>query len=451
MDLLDALGDWCARLSADQHKPQRKAIADFIYGIAASRSVMISEVARALDEGNAIGSTFRRLSRNLNTDRLDDEALHGAYLRTVAELTARDDGEGVVVAVDYSDLAKPFARPDKPRGMEGVCACFDGSKGKKGWGLPMVEIEASLPSGVSLPLVAKPFSYRTADFRSQGKTFLDEMANVAPYVGPRAWWTADRGFDSSRHYFGLDKLGCRWVNRLQISTPDKRNQSERHLFAVDGKRYGVFDLACQTVDRYPLASKSKSGRNLKLRIGARKVWLTDQKREPSPKGPARTLIVVWGYGKAPICLLASEHLTGRVAIIQAVEAYARRWSVEVAIRAQKDSRGWGLRLEDVRALKLRGVNRLCLFATAVYGFLAFVQEARRLASDQLADAALAASRSFRCNTPDTAVYRLLRGVSLLLARTTRRRRRRWRTGRRRAKTRRWLPDVHDLSALHREP
>lgn len=149
MDTLDALGDWCARLSADQHKPQRKAIADFVLGMATSRSVLLTEIARGLDESNGIDSTHVRLSRNLNSDRLDDDALQAAYLGTIAELTQANDGEDVVIAVDYSDLQKRYARPDKPQGMEGVCACYDGSEGKRGWGLPVIEIEASLPSGVT--------------------------------------------------------------------------------------------------------------------------------------------------------------------------------------------------------------------------------------------------------------------------------------------------------------
>lgn len=419
MAILQSLRAFCAKMTQDQFKPQQKWVEDMMRGMAQRNSPLLSEIGRALAEETPEGDprrlihTEKRLSRGLNSDRLEDDALQSRYLRHMETYTRREDGEGMVIAVDYTDLSKPYANPE--RGMEGVCKCWNGSEGVTGLGYPVVQLEADL-GDLQLPILLRPFSYEETAKSSQTTLFLEQIQKVAPHIGSRAWWTADRGFDNKVFFDGLDKNSLRWIVRLQVAV-----KNQRSLFVADGRCLSVEDAAVEAIPRFaiqlPCSRKRKKAtgkESIDLQIAARKVYLTDQKKEPSATGPARTLIVIWGFGTKPLCLLISEFLDTKEAILEASRAYGRRWKAEEATRAVKDSRQWGLRLEDVRALTLRGVRRIALLAVLLYGLLATLRDQ----GGTLLRRILTAAASFGALPPDPR-YRLMRGFSELLTRTRR--------------------------------
>ncbi len=425
MSVHRALADFCAEVGQDQYVPNQRWIADMLRGMAISKSPMLSEIGRALDEEAEDGDprrlihTEKRLSRGLNSDRLDDAALLARHLDVVARHARRDDGEGVVVAVDYTDLAKPWANPDPERGMEGVSRCWNGSDGETGLGYPVVQLEADLGE-LQIPVLLHPFSYEEIAKSSQTSVFLEQIRIAAPSIGPRAWWTSDRGFDNTRYLDGLDALNLRWICRLQYAV-----KNQREVFTADGRCLSVEDAALEVIPRFKMEikagrkrAKGAGKKTITLEVGSRKVYLSNQKNHPSPKGKARTLIVVWGFGKQPLALLASEHLEGKAAILEAARAYGRRWKCEEATRAMKDSRGWGVDLEDVRALTLRGVRRIALLATILYAFLATIRET----GGDLMERVLALVSAFGKLPPDPR-YRVFRGMGEMLRRAGRRRER----------------------------
>lgn len=438
MDLLGVLGDYCAEIGEGQYRPQQKWLRDMLYGIGVFRSLMLSEIGRALGEDTALLYTEKRLSRGLNSDRLDEEGLKDRHLRMVGEWATRDDGAGVVIPVDYTDLSKPYANLNMERGMEGVCTCWDGSIGSKGTGYPVVQIEAHLPDGNQVPMILHPYSYVMEGFRSRNLEFLGQIKKAAVHVGPLAWWTFDRGFDSNVMLHGLDKLETRWICRLQISTPKRPNPAERGLLMSDGQHLGAYQAALTAIPRFkmdlPASQKARrrGKKKITLEIGARKVWMTRRTggggMRPERRGPARTLIVVWGFGKNPMVLLASEHLNTKKAILEVVRAYKRRWKAEEATRLVKDDRGWGIRLEDLRALTMRGVRRLLLLATIFCGFLARLRDR----FPALHRRTISAVRAFG-HTPVDDRYRTIRGLGRILSRVRSRRLRRWRWRERRSR------------------
>lgn len=418
-----ALADFCLEVAQDQYAPNQRWILDMLRGMAISHSPMLSEIGRALEEEDRHGDprrlihTEKRLSRGLNSDRLNDDALNTRHLERVSRWTLKDDGAGIVCAVDYTDLSKPWANTDPNRGMEGVSRCWNGSEGETGIGYPVVQVEADLGQ-LQVPVILRPFSYDEIAKSSQNTVFLEQLAHAAPYVGPLAYFTFDRGFDNVRIFTGMDALAKRWIVRLQYAV-----KNQRDLFVADGRCLKVEDAALEVVPRFKMEikagrkrAKASGKKTITLEVGSRKVFLSDQKNNPSPMGPARTLIVVWGFGSKPVALLCSEHLEGKAAILEAARAYGRRWKAEEATRAAKDSRGWGVRLEDVRALTLRGVRRLALLATMLFAFMATVRDA----GGELLARAMALVSAFGRLPPDPR-YRVLRGLGELLRRAHRRR------------------------------
>jgi hypothetical protein len=79
-------------------------VAEALYGIAARGSVRLSEIGRALEEAIPLIKTETRLSRNLGRPELRRH-LGQAILRE----GRRKVGEGTLLIVDISDIAKPYA------------------------------------------------------------------------------------------------------------------------------------------------------------------------------------------------------------------------------------------------------------------------------------------------------------------------------------------------------
>lgn len=386
-------------------------------GMIVARSPMLSEIGRALEEEDEDGNrrrlihTEKRLSRGLNSDRLDDEELRTRHLEQVARWTQKGAGEGVVVAVDYIDIAKPWA--STKHGMEGVGRCWNGSDHEVGVGYPVVQIEADM-GDAQVPVILHPYGQDDLAKSSQTKIFLDQIEIAAPCVGARAWWTLDRGFDNTVYFNGLDALNLRWICRLQHKV-----HNQRSLFTADGRLLSVEALASETPRTFTMQVKigkkrtKKKGQNFMLvEVGALLVRMSDMKgSSAAPVGPVRTLVVVWGYGKEPLALLVSELVEGKEAVLEAARAYGRRWKCEEETRAMKDSRRWGVDLEDVRALYLRGIQRLALLIAILYTFLAAVRGMDAGALKRLLDLVPCFG-----DVPPDPIYRIFRALGEWLKR-----------------------------------
>jgi len=429
------MGEFVSQVALDQHAPQRKWLHDMLFGMTVSGSPMLSEIGRALDERTVKGSrlyrpgsrrrlihTEKRLSRNLNSDRLDDEALIDRYLNRVAPLLQHDRGQGVAVCVDYTDVRKPFANLKEGQGMQHIAMKWDGSEGELSPGYGVAQVEAHTPRGITVPLVLCPYSSIEPGHLSFTTTFLAAMKRAAPAVGPEAWWALDRGFDSGRFFEGMDEIGCQWVVRLNVAT-----KNERALKLEDGRRLRVSEIAKEAPGCWTTTIKvGRRGRHSKeIRLDMIKVRVLSgnrRKEKMKPAGPWRTLVVMWGFGKNPTCLLVSRWLgRGKAQAKLVQEVYHRRWKAEEATRCRKDSRRWGPRIEDLRALKMRGVKRLCLLVMLLYGFFGLL----RIEGTALVEHLIGRVQAFGPLPPDP-LYRLARGAGAVLTTVRRKTRLRWR-------------------------
>lgn len=79
-----------------------KFICNMSYGIFASKSYLLSEISRNLNEKIALRKTVTRLFRNLN-DFNDGEELFKEYLKSIKN---RYDDKSVLI-IDGSDITKP--------------------------------------------------------------------------------------------------------------------------------------------------------------------------------------------------------------------------------------------------------------------------------------------------------------------------------------------------------
>lgn len=415
---LSRLASFVEEIGAGQHATRRRWIREMAFGMITARSPILAEIGRALEERCPSGQTRdllyveKRLSRGLNSDHLDDAVIRKNYGEWVkGRLPA--SGEGVVVAVDYTDISKPYAKFDG--GMEGVCNCHDGSAGDTGLGYPVVQITA-WQGARSFGLVNRPFSFRK-DFVSQNAKFVEAFQEAAPLVGPRARWTLDRGFDSANILGELDRLDRRWVVRLQVSGSSQRTLVHPKL---GSKRAGEW------MRTLPLPWRVPFRRGKEIKIGSTIVQIADVEGAGGARFGTRerTLVVIEMPHGGRCAFLASEPDGTRAGAVAVREDYLRRWKAEEETRHAKDSRGWGLDLEDLRALKLRGVQRIALLVMLISSFLSDLAGAM---GDQKGIKKALRALSFG-ELPDDLRYRFARWLGELLGDASDEDRARWRRG-----------------------
>lgn len=113
------------KISKKFSRPVMKFICNMIYGILSSKSCLLSEIARNLNEKISLRKTVTRLSRNLN-DFDGGEELFEAYLEAIK---SRYNDKSVLI-IDGSDITKPASTK-----LEGLCEVRDGSTRRDRHGL----------------------------------------------------------------------------------------------------------------------------------------------------------------------------------------------------------------------------------------------------------------------------------------------------------------------------
>lgn len=143
-------------------RPVMKFICNMIYGILASKSCLLSEIGRNLNEKIPLRKTVTRLSRNLNDFDGGDELLE-AYLQSIKN---RYNDKSVLI-IDGSDITKPASTK-----LEGLCEVRDASTGEIGIGYHT--LEAAVLSDKKLPygVYSRIYSSKETGFVSEDNEIL---------------------------------------------------------------------------------------------------------------------------------------------------------------------------------------------------------------------------------------------------------------------------------------
>jgi hypothetical protein len=417
-------------ITVGQFKPQRKSAREMVFGIIGGGSCQLSKVGEAasrvigswddeeVNTARRYNTVEKRLSRNINSDRLDDDLLLGNYGEKMAPLLMRNDGEGVVVALDESDITKNYADDRPGRGMEYIAAKRDGnatvprfgSAGRKKpgkdnphaevtKGYMIAQVEASMPNGNSFPLVYNVFSRVDPDYLSDFDECRRSVLAAAPYVGSKAIWVGDAGsiYDNRRFFDFMDGLSLTWCVRIKAGK-NSRTMQNRDL------RKGP-----RTVEQIIREVRSELTREVQVGKELMKLSFGYAQVRDCPggtaAGPWRGLLVVRGFAR-PVAYLVSRKFKNINDAMTFHAAYRRRWPVEEMNRAAKDSHGWGPEIEDVRALTLRGVRRIVNYAMIGYGFMAWMREQAKATAEKLIKSAWVMEK----RTKDMS-YRLFHALS----------------------------------------
>lgn len=383
------------------HKPNRRFLHDAVFGLLERRSVLLSEIGRALDEPRRLIHTEKRLSRGLSSPRYDDDAVEQDYLKHVAHFLRDERYPTPTIAVDLTDITKPKARK-----MPYLAGVYDGSEGDVGRGYNIISLEAVGERGRRLPLLSRLFSSKEPDFKSQAVTVLDAIAAVYRHVPKEAFWVFDSGFDSHRFFQRFDAMGLKYTVRAKLS-------NNRFLYTHEGDM-----TLSELVEQLPKPHTHRPrrpGGKLTGPQGVLKVGFMRNVRIPVYQKGGRSrikigdtwysLVVAQGVTAEPLVLLTTARVMTSDDAGRVVDQYLDRWGVEEANRFVKQ----GFDLEDVRALTWTGLKRMVQLVTLAYGFLATLVHGPRKQVEHVA----ASFKAFG-PVPTYLYYRLLEGIGRVL-------------------------------------
>ena len=340
------IAGFSGELASGHGKVASRFVQEMIYGLLASGSVRLTQIARTLNEEISMKKTHWRLCRNL-ANRRTAEAVAGAVLRMGAERVNRD----TLLIVDPSDLRKKYARS-----MENLAFVRDGSEKAIVAGYHLTEVvaaEAGSPEIV--PLVQTLWSSTATDFVSENDEILTAVDRVCEATKGRGVIVMDRGGD-----------------RGKLLVPWAKDPKRHFIVRLCGDRNLLFrkrpvlaeQLArdCKTPFR-EVVVKERRGREqyLSIDFGFRPVRL--------PDFPDRQLwlVVAKGFGREPMMLLTSRPLRrSRKVVWWIINAYISRWRIEETIRFIKQS----YQLEDIRLLSYTRLQNMMAFVLAAAYFTA---------------------------------------------------------------------------------
>ena len=333
-------------LSKGLPKTAQRFVGEMIYGIQARQSVMLTDIARCLEEPTTMKKTEERLSRQLCREGLGRVVQDNLLAEAAGQIS--DD---TLLIIDPSDIKKKYAKK-----MQYLAKVWDGSEGQVCdgyWVCNVIGAEADRDKIV--PMYQHLYSAEAPDFVSENDEILKCVDAIVGHIERRGIWVMDRGGDRGDLIRPFLQRRIRFLIRLV---------GDRHLIFTR-KPWLAKDLAttCPCLYSETIIKEDKGKEKVfHIQFGFRKVFLPGCKEQ-------LYLLVVKGFGQAPLMLLTNIALRrSRKVLWKMVKRYFRRWSIEETIRFWKHSYD----VENVRVLGYRSLQNMMPIVLAVSYFAAIV-------------------------------------------------------------------------------
>ena len=319
-----------------------KFVCDMTYGMLASGSSMLSEIARNLNEKIPLIKTVNRLSRNLQ-DLSDDErnVVMDNYLKAIKP----NYNDQSVIVIDGSDITKPASTK-----LEALCQVRDGSTGEIGIGYhtigaAVLSSENKLPFGV----YSRIYSSAEKEFVSEDQEMLDCFKFLSGNFKESNICMMDRGFDNNRYYRYFIENGEKFIIRA------KKNRNVKYK----GKTENILEVANKFKGKYALKFKDKNGRKIDVKISIIPIELCEF------QGVSLNLVVVYGFGEIPMMLITNLDSDDKRICVTVCKVYLMRWRIEEYFKFKKQCFDY----ENLRVRSLKSIRNLDFLLTMAIGYI----------------------------------------------------------------------------------
>lgn len=331
------------KISAHLPKPDKKFTADITYGMLASGSCLLTDVADQLHEHSKKINVVDRLSRHL--EKGTPAAAGASYLQLIKKWIPSEP----VIHIDDSDVVKPDGYQFESLGIvrDGSESTSAKSVYKKGYHVTEACVLTAGNHPVSI--FSKIHSSSEKDYKSVNTITFQAMEQGAALFG-RATFSMDRGYDDNKMFLKLDGLGQDYVIRLK---------SNRKLLY-----HNKWTMATELRNR----RKGKVKTNVIYRGKNHEAYLSHVKVQITASRKDIYLVLVYGITEHPMMLATNKEIRSREDVVKVARIYFSRWKIEEYFRCKKQM----FRFENFRIRKLSAINALNFYITLCMAFLAYI-------------------------------------------------------------------------------
>ena len=354
-----------------------------IYGLIASSSCYISEIARSLNEDIKLKNTIERLCDNLNSFD-DTETLYNNYIEEIGDIYGKEP----VVLFDDSDISKVYGK--KFEDLDDVMdASSQDKKVTKGYHVCEATILTEKENQL-ISVYSQIYSCKSKDFKSMNDYTFKSIEAAKKVLNRKFIGVFDRGYDDNKIIDYMDD------NYFVIRMNDRR------VFLFKGKKKNVYEEAKKRKGKIRMTLWFDDNEEYEVYISHTKVTLPHN-------GKDYELVFCYGLSEErPLILLTNRKIHSKDDVIKVVRLYFSRWRIEEYFRAKKQE----YKFENIRLRTLKGINNLNLFLTIHLGHINKLAEEinRKLLSIKIIEA----SKSIR-NKVIIWMSQFARGIKKILS------------------------------------
>lgn len=373
------------KISKNLNKSENKFIKDMEYGIAASGSLLISNISRSLNEDIKLKNTIERLCDNLNSfDK--EKIIYDNYINEIKNLF----GEEPVALFDDSDITKEYGLK-----FEDLDDVIDGSsqdkKITKGYHV-CESVILTRTEKQPISTYSKIYSCKSNNFKSKNNYTIESIDSVIKVLNKKFTGVFDRGYDDNKIIDYMDKTNNYFVIRM----------NDRRTFLFKGKKKNAYQEAIKRKGKIRMELWFDNNEVHEVYISHTKVTLPSNKKEYE-------LVICYGLSEErPLILLTNRNIHSKEEVIKIVRLYFSRWRIEEYFRAKKQEYG----LENIRLRTLKGINNLNLLLTIHIGHMNILAE--QMDKKLLSIKIIEASKSLK-NKVIVWMSQFSRGIKKILA------------------------------------
>jgi hypothetical protein len=324
-------------------KPDRKFTADITYGMLASGSCLLTDVADQLHEDSKKINSVERLSRHLNKG-VPKEALR-SYLHIVRKWVADEP----VVHLDDSDVVKPDGYKFEALGLVRDGSQSSSAKNVYEKGYHVTEACVLTKSNHPISIYSKIHSSQEKSFTSVNTITFEAMERAKALFG-KATFVMDRGYDDNKMFLKLDSLEQDYVIRLTAKRKLLFHNKWMPATELRNRRKGKIKM--------PVFYRGKQHQAYLSHV---KVQITASRKDIN-------LVLVYGITEHPMMLATNKELKSKDDVVRIARLYFSRWRIEEYFRCKKQV----FQFEKFRVRKLVAINALNFYITLCMAFFASI-------------------------------------------------------------------------------
>ena len=383
-NLKSTIFNFSKKICSSSSKPFLKFTFDMLFGIAKSKSVLLSSISHALQENIQKINTINRLSDNLN--KPFPTCVDSHYLELVLNVL----GKKPVFLVDDTDIIKPLGTK-----FEALGQVRDGSSPHKTFekGYYLTEIVGiTKKEKQPISVFSKIHSSIDPVYDSQNQVTFEGLNYVIDALKQRkikGIFVFDRGYDNNKIFEFIFEKKQNFIIRLTEKRNIKVNEKWKKIKEVSqlfkGKTKISFTFQGKKSDCYISVLNSQL----------------------SAKDENVNILFVYGLCDTPMMLATNLKITSKEDISKIVRLYFSRWRIEEYFKFKKQEYDF----ENYRVRKLLAMNHLNKMLTYVIGLIAMLCEEKK--TNLLVNEIIKESKSLRKKVC-LWLYQVARGIYNIL-------------------------------------